>query len=158
MIPQEFLLPYLVTNIISAALLFAAFKWPRLTRVLFVLIFTAAGLFNIYTAITEPQVYQTYKELAVLAIYRNFIDGFFSEHTQLIIIIIAVGQLCVGALLVGSGRLLRMGVIGGIIFLVAIAPLGFGSAFPATLLMVGALFISQLRIIRKQKQKRITNH
>jgi hypothetical protein len=146
MIPQEFLLPYLVTNIISAALVFLAFMWPRLTRVLFVLIFAGAGLFNIYTAIAEPSVYQTYKELAVLAFYRNFIDGFFREHAQLIILIIALGQLSVGALLSGKGRVLRMGVIGGTIFLVAIAPLGFGSAFPATLLMVGALFIIQRRI------------
>ena len=158
MIHQEFLLPYLVTNIISAALVFLAFRWPRLTRVLFVLIFAGAGLFNIYTAITEPSVYQTYKELAVLAFYRNFIDGFFSEHAQLIILIIAVGQLSVGTLLIGNGRLLNMGVIGGTIFLVAIAPLGFGSAFPETLLMVGALFITQWRLIRVQKQRRITNH
>lgn len=128
-----------------------------MTRVLFVLIFTGAGFFNIYNAITDPQVYQTYKELAVLAFYREFIDGFFSEHTQLFILIIGVGQLFIGTFLIGSGRLFSMGVIGGTIFLVAIAPLGFGSAFPATLLMVCALFIIRWRFIRKQRQGRITH-
>jgi hypothetical protein len=158
MIPQEFLIPFLVTNIISAALVFSAIRWPRLTRVLFVLIFGAAGLFNIYTAVTEPQVYQTYKELAVLAFYRNFIDGFFSDHAQLIVLVIAAGQLCIGALLAGNGRVLSLGVLGGTIFLIAIAPLGLGSAFPATILMVGALIIMQRRLVRKQEQGRITNH
>ena len=158
MIPQEFLIPYFVSNFISAVLVFSALRWPRLNRVLFVLIFGAAGLFNIYTAATEPEIYQTFKELAVLAFYRKFIDGFFSEHTQLIIWAIAVGQLCIGALLAGKGRILRLGVIGGTIFLVAIAPLGFGSAFPATILMVGALLITQRRIVRKREQRCITRH
>jgi hypothetical protein len=148
MIPQDVLVPYLVTNIISAGLIFLAYRWPRVTRVLFVVIFTAAGLFNIITAIRDPQAYTAFKELAVLAIYKEFIGGFFSEHARVIILIIAVGQLCVGALLLGSGHLFKSGIIGGTIFLVAIAPLGFGSAFPSTILMVGALYITKWRLHR----------
>jgi len=54
MIPAEYVGPYLGSNIVSAALVLAAMKWPRLTHVLFVLIFPAAGLFNIYTVLTQP--------------------------------------------------------------------------------------------------------
>lgn len=120
-----------------------------MTRVVFVLIFLSAGLFNTYTALTEPQAYQTYAEWAVLAFYRNFINGFFSAHTQAIVVAIAVGQLTVAALLTRSGRLLTTGAIGGILFLMAISPLGVGSAFPATLLMAAALVVIQRRLAQR---------
>lgn len=153
MIPREFLGPYLGSNIISTGLVFAAVKWPRLTRVPFVLIFVAAGLFNTYTAHTQPDVYLDYGDMAVLDVYRRFIDGFFSEYTQAIVLAIAVGQLSVGALLTGSGHLLRMGVAGGVIFFIAIAPLGVGSAFPATLLVAVALIVMQWRLAQDEVKK-----
>jgi hypothetical protein len=153
MIPREFLGPYLGFNIVSAGLVFAAFKWPRLTRVLFVLIFVAAGLFNTYTALTQPEAYLDYGDMAVLDVYRRFIDGFFSEHTQAIVLAIALGQLSVGALLTGNVHLVRMGVAGGVIFFIAITPLGVGSAFPATLLMAVALIVMQWRLAQDEVKK-----
>jgi hypothetical protein len=153
MISREFLGPYLGTNIVSAALVFSAIKWPRLTRVLFVVIFVAAGLFNTYTALTQPDVYLDYGDMAVLDVYRQFINGFFSEHTQAIVLAIALGQLSVGALLTGGGHPLRMGVAGGVIFFIAITPLGVGSAFPATLLMAVALIVMQRRLAQDEVKK-----
>ena len=117
------------------------------------LIFVAAGLFNTYTAITQPDVYLDYHDMAVLDVYRRFINGFFSEYTQAIVLSIALGQLSVGALLTGSGHLLRMGVAGGVIFFIAITPLGVGSAFPATLLMAVALIVMQRRLGQDEVKK-----
>ncbi len=139
----EVLVPYIITNTVSIALLFSAIKWPRLTRVLFILIFLAAGIFNIYTALTQPEAYHLYGDMVVLELYRSFIHGFFSQHTQAIVIAIALGQLCVSALLSRNGHLFKLGIIGGVIFFVAIAPLGIGSAFPSTLLMAAALLMMQ---------------
>ena len=138
--------------------MYSAIKWPRLTRILFVLIFLAASLFNTNTALTQPEVYQTYGDMAVLELYRRFINDFFSEHTQAIVLAIASGQLSIGALLTGSGHMLKMGVVGGIIFLVAITPLGVGSAFPSTLLMATALIVMQRRLVQDLAQQRITHH
>jgi hypothetical protein len=114
--------------------------------VLFALIFLAAGLFNAYTALREPAAYHAYAEWAVLPFYRRFINGFFSEHTRAIIVVIAVGQLTIAALLTRSDRMRTIGVIGGIIFLAAITPLGIGSAFPSTVLMAAALILMQRRL------------
>jgi len=122
-------------------LLLLALRWPRLARALFVFVFLAASLFNSYTAFTEPEVYLNYASMAVLAIYRDFINGAFAAHTQLFVLAIAAGQLCVSALLTRSGSLFRLGVIGGFVFFVSIAPLGFGSAFPSTLLLAIALLV-----------------
>ncbi len=148
MLSPEFLGPYLGSNIISAALVFAAVKWPRVTRVLFVTIFFAAGVFNAYTAITEPEAYMMYADMAVLDVYRNFITGFFGSHTQIIVLTIALGQLGIAALLCGDNRLLKVGVVGGVMFFVAIIPLGMGSAFPASLLMAIAIVLMWRRLMR----------
>ncbi len=148
MLPSEFLGPYLGSNIISAALVVAAAKWPRVTRVLFVIIFLVAGIFNAYTAITEPEAYLMYADMAVLDVYRNFITGLFSSHTEVIVLAIALGQLGVAALLCGDNRFLKIGVVGGAIFFVAIIPLGVGSAFPASLLMAISIVLMWRRLIR----------
>lgn len=139
MIPSEFIVPYTASNIISLVLVFTAFKWPGLTRSLFLLIFLAAGIVNMYTALTTPEDYLNYREYALLGIYRNFIDGFFSQHVQVIVCVIATGQLTIAALLTRRGLPLNMAVIGGVIFFIAIAPLGIGSALPAPLLLAAAL-------------------
>lgn len=77
--------------------------------------------------------------MAELELYRSFIHGFFSEYTQAIVLAITFGQLSVTALISCNGDLLKLGVLGGVIFFIAIAPLGIGSAFPSTLLMAIAL-------------------
>lgn len=149
MIPAEYIGPYGGSNVFSLALLVLAIKWPRPTRYLFVLVFVAAGMFNTYTALTQPELYLNYAELAVLDIYRKFIDGLFSDYTQTFVLLIAAGQLTVGACLLGSGNLLSLGVAGGIVFFVAICPLGLGSAFPMPLVLAIALLVMKRRL---QKQ------
>ena len=146
--PPELLGPYLGSNIISAALVVTAVKWPRVTRVLFVIIFLAAGVFNAYTAITEPEAYLMYDDMAVLDVYRNFITGVFSSHAQVIVLAIALGQMSIAALLCGDNRFLKMSVVGGVVFFIAIIPLGVGSAFPSSLLMAIALVLMWRRLIR----------
>lgn len=124
-------------------MLFIAFRFPRPARALFVLLFLAAGTFNIYTAITNPQAYLAYADLAVLKIYRDFINGIFAEYVTLIVIAIAICQLFIAGLLTSSGILQRAGVAGGVVFLLAISPLGVGSALPCTLLLSAALIAMQ---------------
>ncbi len=149
MLSSEFLGPYLGSNIISAALVGAAVKWPRVTRVLFVTIFLVAGMFNAYTAITEPEAYLMYADMAILNVYRNFVTGFFSSHTEIIVLAIALGQLGIAALLCGDNRFLKIGVGGGVMFFVAIIPLGVGSAFPASLLLAISIVLMWRRLIRE---------
>lgn len=140
-IPSEYLVPLIVSNAVAVALLIISFFKPKVARWLFVGIFIAAGLFNAYTAITQPEAYLMYGELALLRFYRDFIYGVFSQYTIFFILAIALGQLTVGVLLSRPDPLLRLGVIGACIFLAAIAPLGVGSAFPFSLIAIGALIV-----------------
>jgi len=108
------------------------------------IIFILAGIFNIYTVISNPQAYIGYGQGAV-DLYQKFIYGIFSSYTSLIVSFIALGQILVGIFLFMKRTLFLGGILGGIIFLVAISPLGLGSAFPSTLLMSVSLVLLYLR-------------
>ena len=127
-----FLIPYLISQVASIIILVAAWKRTKWARVLFALLFFWAAGTNMYIGITKPDTYQEYAELAIPA-YRDFINGWFSLYSYIIIPMIAVGQF-----LIAIGMLLTRGwvnaaCIGAIIFLLSIAPLMVGAAFPFSL-------------------------
>ncbi len=151
MIQPEYLGPYIGSNIIAVALIVVAVLRPKIARAIFALTFLAAGVFNAYTALTQPEAYLTYGELAFLPFYRDFIYGVFSLYTAIFVLAIAAGQLIVGILLaIGRDTLLTLGVIGAIIFLTAIAPLGIGSAFPFSIFAITALVVMVVKLRRQQ--------
>ncbi len=135
MIPSEYVGPYTVSNLIAVVLLIIAWFWPYIARFAFALIFFAASIVNTIFVLRDPNSYVEFGELAVLDVYRDFIYGFFSEYTVLIVILIAIGQFTIATFLTIGRPLLSLGVLGGVIFLLAIIPLGIGSAFPCTLIM-----------------------
>ena len=144
---SELFAPLLAVNVVSIVLIFASAWWPKLTRLLFTLIFGSAGLFNIYTAIKSPSAYQYFGELAVLDSYRRFISGtFFAEHAREVVSAIALGQIAVAALLCCANRLLSIGAVGGVVFFIGIMPLGIGSAFPMPVFLIIALVVLWWRL------------
>jgi len=148
-ISPEYLGPYIGSNVVAIALLLVAALWPKVARVLFIVIFLVAGIFNAYSVITQPVAYvEGYGELAVFKLYQDFIFGVFSQYTIAFVLAIAVGQLAIGGLLMAKRPLLTLGVVGGIIFLVAIAPLGAMSAFPFSVFAIAALVVMYRKLER----------
>lgn len=70
--------------------------------------------------------------------YRLFRNGWFSKHIPVVCLIAACHALFSFSMLM-RGLLFRTGAIGGMIFLVAIAPLGREAAFPCSLIMAAGL-------------------
>jgi hypothetical protein len=137
---HQYFYPWLISQVVSLVILFLAIKKPGWTRFIFVFLFFAAGLFNWVTAIRTPEAYLMYADTAI-AIYRNFITGWFRDHIQFVIPLIATGQLVIGVLMLLGGKWQRLGCIGIICFLLAIAPLGIGSAFPFSITVSVAAFL-----------------
>lgn len=137
---QEYLIPLLISNAVAILILIAAFKAPRWARWSIVLLFLWASFMNAYTATTKPEVYLEYAPMAI-PLYRSFILGWFAEHVQIMVTLIAIGQLTIALFMSLRGIWLNLGMLGASIFLLAIAPLGVGSAFPFSLFMVAALFV-----------------
>jgi len=107
---QDVWIPYIVTHCFTFALIFICYKWPKIGKVAWGIIFILAGTFNMYTGNSNPQA-----------------------------------QILVGIFLLMKRTLFLLGIVGGIIFLLAISPLGIGSAFPSTLLMSISLVLLYLR-------------
>ena len=144
-IPAEVVGPYLVSNLVGLALLVAVVHWPSFVRWSLVVIFLGAGLLNAVTALRTPAAYVNFADLAI-APYARFIQGWFADHVRLVVLPIAAGQLAIGLLLATGGRALRCGVAGAVVFLLAIAPLGAGSAFPLSLFLSSAALIIMVRV------------
>jgi hypothetical protein len=119
-------------------LVLMSWRWPPIGRLFFVVLFLFAAQVNMRLAFTRPEEYLGFARFAYVDWYRDFILGFFARHTTAIVAAIAVGQFCVGVLLVFGGRALRLGLIAAMVFLVAVAPLGTGAGFPTTLIMTWA--------------------
>jgi len=132
--------PYAVSQLVSIIILILAWKKPVWARYLFAVIFIVAGLFNWATSLRAPESYLMFAETAV-PLYRNFIHGWFSEHITLMVPFVATGQILIGAGLIAGGRWLALGCLGAILFLMAIAPLGVGSAFPFSITVSIAVFL-----------------
>ncbi|MBN1273948.1 MAG: hypothetical protein JXB26_16915 [Candidatus Aminicenantes bacterium] len=149
---QKYLIPYILSQAAAVVLIFVCFKWPRAGKIVWGIIFTAAGVFNMYQALTNPGIYaKVYGETAFLAVYKDFIYGVFQNHAALFVGLIASGQILTGILLWMRSTFHKLGILGGIVFLAAISPLGVGSAFPATLLMAFSLVLILLRWKRKKE-------
>lgn len=130
---------------VAFGMVVVALRWPNAGRLLFALLFAWAGQLNLRLALTHPGVYLDYALVAWSDAYRSFILGPFSHHVRAVVIPIAAAQLAI-ALLVSPGAAVRLGLAGAIVFLVAIAPLGRGSAFPATPIMaVAAALLLRMR-------------
>jgi hypothetical protein len=132
---------YLGCNIFVLFLLLAAAKWPRVARSLFSVMFVGAGVWNLFASLTMPQFYlETYGHLAT-PLYAAFIYGPFAVDPALFVVPIAIGELAIGILATGTGRALQVGMVGSMIFLLAIAPMGVGSAFPFSLFGILAAYL-----------------
>jgi hypothetical protein len=147
---ENYLIPYILSNVISIGLIFVYLKWLKIGRFIWVIIFLYAGIFNMKTAFRSPHAYmEMYGETAVFPFYKNFIYVLFNKHTTLFVSIIASGQILIALFLLLKSPWLQLGVLGSIIFLTAITPLGVGSAFPATLFMIARLIVLYRRITIK---------
>ena len=144
--PNELILPVLVSNLLAIGLLILCYKKPRTGVIVWSVLFILAGIFNLFTAVNEPDAYLMYY-LWALPPYREFIVGYFAEHTAMIVSSIALGQILIAVgLFIKNFRVLA--IFGAIIFLVCITPLGWGSGFPATLIMAWSFWILYKKLLQ----------
>ena len=137
----DYILPYFASNAVALLLLWVSYKNTKIGRILFALLFIWASITNYRTAHLNPQVYLEYAEMSVNW-YRNFILGWFSNHITVMVTVIAVGQALIGVSMLLNKTRVKLACAGAVLFLMSIAPLGVGAAFPFSLIVsVAALII-----------------
>jgi hypothetical protein len=138
----------IASNVVALGILLVSWRWREIGRLLFCAIFLWAAQLNLRLAITNPTAYLEYARWAVSP-YRAFILGAFARHTGPFVGAIALGQLAIAVLISARGRAVATGLAGAIVFLLAIAPLGRGSAFPFSLITsLAALCLLRRRYAR----------
>lgn len=138
---SRWLVPYLVSNLVAATMLVLAVTKPSFVRWLLALLFGYAGIFNSWIALSRPLEYQGFAELALIPWYRDFITGPLREYGTAIIVGIAAGQMLIAIAAALGGRWLKPAAVGCCIFLLAIVPLGVGSAAPFSFIVSLAALI-----------------
>jgi hypothetical protein len=132
---------YIFSNLLALGMLWLCWKRSNIARLLFFMLFIWAGFTNAFTSVNNPKAYLEYADYALLAFYKSFINGFFSQHITVIVFSIAIGQILTGMFMFMKGIIFKLGCAGGILFLLAITPLGIGSGSPAPFVWAVGLFM-----------------
>ena len=126
---DEYIIPYVISQVVSIIILVAAWKRTRWARWLFSALLLWASATNMYIGFTNPDSYLDNARFAI-PLYQDFINGWFSHYNHIIIPLIAVGQFFISIGMLLHGWWVKLACIGSIIFLLSIAPLMVGAAFP----------------------------
>lgn len=155
----DFIVPWFICNMLGFILLWIAIKFPQISRKAWGLLMILACFVNSYVVLTDPK---SYLEFGVLAIptMQKFIYSKFFSYPALLVIPIAVYQLAIGIVLLlsESPSLIRVSLMGAMVFFFGITPLGLSSAFPSSLVYASTMMLcwpssSTTTIHDKNKQK-----
>ncbi len=125
----DYLIAYIASNVTGVLFLWASIRKPKLSRLMFVILFGWACWMNYHTAHSHPELYLEYASMS-LKWYSGFIDGWFKDNITATVTLIAIGQGLIAAGMLLKGWAVKIACTGIIIFLISIAPLGVGSGFP----------------------------
>jgi hypothetical protein len=137
---EEHIIPYLISQFAGLVILGVAAGSTRWARWLFAMLFAWASATNLYLGFSNPDTYLEYADMAI-PLYRDFINGWFSHYNHIIIPLIAIGQLLIGIGMLLKTIWVKLACAGSILFLLAIAPLLVGAAFPFSITVSVAAFL-----------------
>ncbi|MBO0340460.1 MAG: hypothetical protein VX798_03625 [Bacteroidota bacterium] len=138
---KENLIPWSISNGIALVVLATSFRWTKLTRLFFFILFAWASWLNYTTAHKTPDYYLIYATLTPFEGYHNFIIHWFKSNIVTTVTLISIGQGLIAFGIILKGMVVKIACAGAILFFIAIAPLGIGSGFPATLIAAAATFL-----------------
>jgi len=139
---------YLGCNVFAVCLLWASKSRQPLARLILFFLFLFAAGANTYIALDAPWSYRDFADTA-MPLYKQFIVGAFIPIITPMVLTIAICQLLIAVAMTATGQIFQAGCWAGIIFCIAIAPLGLYAAFPMPLLLAWAIF----RLLRTDKDQ-----
>jgi hypothetical protein len=132
---------YVTSNIFALVLIVTAARWPKVARLFISVLFVGGGIWNLFASLTMPEFYvTTYGPLATPP-YQAFIYGPFAVNPALFVVPIAIGELAIGAAAAGRGTWGRPSMVGMTAFMLGLAPLGVGGAFPFSIFAIVAGYL-----------------
>lgn len=101
-------------------------SFSSIARYLLGSLYLFGALIHITLLTNSPAFYSGFENTALIQPYRTFFAETFPQQPAVYIIPIALFELAIGALILfGRGNAVKLGLLGGIVFNIAIAPLGW---------------------------------
>lgn len=134
------LLPLGISSIICLLPLLLAIRRPRAARFLLAFMLITGGLVNMTMAVAAPSVYAGFGDSMLLPVYVDLLDAAASLSLAAAVFLVGVWQMTFGLLALHRGRWAKTGLVGGVVFFLAIVPLGL-VVVPSVLLAATAAFL-----------------
>lgn len=152
------LIPFIISNALALFILWMSSRNTRVAKGMLGVLFIGAGAFNIYTVFSNPAAYLDFADTAVVKFYQLWIPRLLTDHAPLVISCISAGQLYIGLSMMYNEWRFRIACVGGMLFGLAIAPLGIGSAFPASLVLSFAFLVLLILNLKDSKLNSTVKH
>jgi len=135
------LIPFIVSSVFVLAVIILCFIKPNAGRIFLGLFFLvmAIGVNGSFT-FTNPQAYVEYASGALITIYRDLALTIVQLNPMLFGLLLMVFEIVMGLLILHKQKSVRIGLIGTMVFLIGIAPLGL-IQFPWLGLIIGEAYL-----------------
>ena len=141
---QQYFIPWSFGIICSLSILLLCIRKPFYGRRLLAYLFFMGTVANIYLAWIYPRDYLVFGQFTWLDSYRHFIYMILFRQAMWMGGILVVLHAYLGYVYWQKGPLPKVAIFLSIFFLLLLTPLGFGSAFPASLLLlIGVIYLSR---------------
>jgi len=135
------LIPIIISSVFVLAVVILCFIKPNAGRIFLGLFFLvmAIGVNGSFT-FTNPQAYVEYASGALIPIYRDIGLTIVQLNPMLFGLLLMVFEIVMGLLILHKQKSVRIGLIGTMVFLIGIAPLGL-IQFPWLGLIIGEAYL-----------------
>lgn len=149
-----YFLPFVLANAVALLLFLLAIARARWAFRAYAALFAWSAWMNVSLAWNDPIAYLRFSDLVLWEPYRDLILGPFAPHIQRYMALVSASQLLLAIGLLTPGRLRTLAGIGSVLFFLAVAPLGIGSGFPATLVLAAGMVILLRKHLRMRRLRR----
>ncbi len=107
-------------------------KLAKIARMLLGLLYVGGGIFNLTVTTSlirrNPLLYSKWVANPLVPFYKPFFAEIVTPNALLLTVLVALYELLIGGLIWSSGRAVKIGLLGGILFNILIAPMWSGQA------------------------------
>jgi hypothetical protein len=122
-------------------------KLAKIGRALLGALYVGSGIFNLTVTTTlltrHPTLYSQWVAKPLLPFYKPLFAEVVTPNAVLLTVLVALYELVIGGLIWSSGRAFRIGLLGGMLFNVLLAPMWIGQTICN--LLLAALHVPLLR-------------
>ncbi len=141
---QQYAIPWSIGLIFSLLVTFCCIRQVSLGRRLLAILFLSGTLAHIYLAWIYPRDYLVFGQFTFLDGYRRFIYMILFRQAIWMGGILVLWHAYLTYSYWKKGPLSKVSISLSVLLLLLVAPLGFGSAFPASLiLLIGIFYLSK---------------